>query len=94
MELYQGKLVSKDGTYTGSDSKDYGEKTAEQACMYLVTTDVDKYLVFFIDKIEDTQKPDNVGLYMLQIIKQSDRVEEFDWGGASTRRAGIYRPSV
>jgi hypothetical protein len=92
MGLYQGKVISKEPAYSGKGSKNNGEKTSELDCMYLVTTDKDKYLVFFIDKIVDTENPNNVGLYMLQIIKQSDREKEFDWGGDKTRKAGIYRP--
>lgn len=94
MSFYKGKLLKKDdGTHEGSDSNDYGVRTSELKCMYEVTTDADKYLVFFIDQIEDTGRPDKVGLYMLQIIKQSDREKYFDWGGKSSRCAGIWRPS-
>jgi hypothetical protein len=94
MKSYKGKMKSNDGTVTSTDSNDYGKKKGELDCMYLVTTDVDKYIVFFIDKIVDTKNHDNVGLYMLQIIKESDREKEFDWGGAKTKCAGIYRPKA
>lgn len=94
MEFYKGKIKSKDGTIPRKDSNNDGEKKSELDCMYIVTTDEDTYLVFFIDQIVDTKNPDNVGIYMLQIIKKSDRKNEFDWGGAKTKCAGIYRPDI
>ncbi|WP_024831823.1 DUF5104 domain-containing protein [Ruminiclostridium josui] len=92
MKFYKGKLVSKEGAYNASHSKGDGEKTITMKYFYMVTTDEDKFIVFFIDKVYDKKNPDNVGLYMLQIIKLSDREKEFDWGGDKTRCAGIYRP--
>ena len=61
--------------------------------LYTVTTEEDTYIVFFIDQLVDTKNTDNVGLYMLQIIKESNEEKEFDWGN-KTRCAGVYRPSV
>ncbi|WP_160680618.1 DUF5104 domain-containing protein [Clostridium sp. C8-1-8] len=92
MEFYKGKLESKELALKVNDSSNHGVDTSELKCFYTVTTDVDKYIVFFIDRIVDDKNPDNVGLYMLQIIKLSDRDKEFDWG-SKTRCAGIYRPS-
>ena len=63
-------------------------------CIYIVTMDEDTYIVFFIDQIVDTKNPDNVGIYMLQVIKESDREKEFDGGGDKTRCAGIYHPDT
>jgi hypothetical protein len=94
MNFYKGKIESKEGAQEGSGSKDYGEKTHELKCFYIITTEEDKYIVFFIENLVDTKNPDNVGLYMLQIIKESDRKKEFDWGGKKTKCAGIYRPQV
>lgn len=92
MKFYKGKFVSKEGSYIASHSKGDGEKTIEMSYFYRVTTDKDKFIVFFIDKVYDRKNPDNVGLYMLQIIKLSDEEKEFDWGGDETICAGIYRP--
>lgn len=95
MKFYKGKIISKDdgGGPVALDSKDDGERKSDLKCFYKVTTDEDKYIVFFIDQLVDTKNPDNVGLYMLQIIKESDRKNEFDWGG-KTKCAGIYRPTA
>ncbi|WP_160679953.1 DUF5104 domain-containing protein [Clostridium sp. C8-1-8] len=92
MEFYKGKIVSNERALEVSESTNHGVDTSELKCFYTVTTDVDKYIVFFIDRIVDDKNPDNVGLYMVQIIKLSDRDKEFDWG-SNTRCAGIYRPS-
>ncbi len=91
-QFYKGEIKSKDGTVVTSDSKDFGTRTKKLECNYTVVTDKDTYIVFFIDQVLDTKNPDNVGLYMLQIIKEADEEEEFDWGGEKTGCAGIYRP--
>lgn len=95
MEFYKGKMKSRDkGTIPSTDLVEDGEKKSELDCEYIVTTDEDTYIVFFIDQKVDTKNPDNVGLYMLQIIKESDEDKEFDWGGDKTKCAGIYRPDA
>lgn len=95
LKFYKGNLISKDDGDgpVALDSKDDGERTSELQCMYEVTTDEDKYIVFFIDQLVDTKNPDNIGLYMLQIIKDSNKEKEFDWGN-KTKCAGIYRSST
>ena len=90
MNFYKEKLKSMKGTQSGSGSNDHGKKTSELNGFYRVTTDNDKYIIFFVDNIKDTE---NVGLYMLQIIKESDREKYFDGGGDKTRCAGIFIPS-
>lgn len=93
MNFYEGDVTSIEGSRQGSDSKDEDQIKSELKCFYRVTTDKDKYIVFFIDQLVDTQNTDNVGLYMLQIIKLKDRDKYFDWG-SETKCAGIYRPST
>lgn len=95
MKFYKGKMKSRDeGTIPSTDLVEDGEKKRELDCKYEVTTDEDTYIVFFVYQRVDTKNPDNVGVYMLQIIKKSDEEKEFDWGGDKTRCAGIYRPSI
>ena len=93
MNLYNGKIKSKKFSYGESDKTDYGKREKELKALYTVETDQDTYIVFFIDKIKDTENSDNVGIYMLQIIKKSDEDNEFDWGN-KIRCAGIYRPDT
>ena len=92
INFYKGEIQSKDVALQVSDHNDSGEKTSEIKAFYTVETDEDTYIVFFIDKTVDIKDPNNVGLYMLQIIKESDRETQFDWGGSKTRCAGIYMP--
>ena len=93
MNFYKGKMISKDYALQRLDSNDYGKKTSELKCYYTVTTDADTYTVFFIDQLKNTEKLDNIGIYMIQIIKESERKKYFDWGGDKTRCAGIFIPS-
>ncbi|WP_310939130.1 DUF5104 domain-containing protein [Clostridium sp. SHJSY1] len=90
MNFYKGKFISKEGSLESSDSKNEGVIKSELKGFYRVTTDKDKYIVFFIDQLSDTENQDNVGLYMLQIIKLEDREKYFDFG-EKTKCPGIYR---
>jgi hypothetical protein len=91
LELYQGKLKSKDGAVVTSESTDQGEKEKELGCSYKVVTDEGNYSIYFIDKLVDTKNSDNVGLYTLEIIKESADDEFYYWG-SGTDRAGIILP--
>ncbi|MBU3075524.1 DUF5104 domain-containing protein [Clostridium estertheticum] len=95
MAFYKGKMKSRDeGTIPTKDLVEDGERKSELDCKYVVTTNKDRYIVFFIDQTVDTKNPDNVGIFMLQIIKESDRDKvKFDFGGKS-KCAGIYRPAT
>lgn len=93
MEFYKGKIKSKKIALEVTDYKNYGERTSELKVSCTVTTDEDTYIVFFIDQLVDKKNPDNVGLYMLQIIKKSNEEKEFDWG-TFKKCAGIYRPDT
>lgn len=93
MNFYKGKVESKDkGTVQTSELSEDGEKKTRLKCRYIINTDEESYLVFFIYQKVDTKDSDNVGVSMLQIIKQSDEDNEFDWGGSKTKCAGIYMP--
>jgi len=91
MDFYQGETTLIDGGCSTSESVDHGEKTIELNALYSVTTDKDEYLIFFIYDDVDTENPDNVGLYMLQIMKASEKEEQFDWVGKQYI-AGIWQP--
>lgn len=94
-DFYKGKMIkSENNGIARNDKINNGRKKSELDCMYIVTTDEDTYIVFFIDQVVDTENPDNIGIYMLQVIKESDKEKEFDGGGDKTRCAGIYRPDT
>lgn len=69
----------------------YGQNTKESKTIYNVYTKENEYLLFLLEYTIDTAHAENVGLFMLQIIKAEDRNSYFDWG-IDTRCAGVYRP--
>ena len=75
-----------------NESIDHGSRVKGSSSWYYVNTDKEKYLFFFKECIIDTKHPENVGVYMLQVIKAEDKEEQFDGGGPNTACAGIYRP--
>ena len=91
MDFFQGETTLIDGGCSTYESVDHGEKTIELDCMYWVTTDKDEYFILFVYDDVDTENPDNVGLYMLQIMKASEREEKYDWFGKQYI-AGIWQP--
>ena len=93
-EFMQGDVESWEPISRGSAGEhiNNGSRTKWSGSWYYVNTDNQKYLLFFTECVIDTDNPDNVGLYMLQLIKAEDRDTEFDGGGPNTRCAGIYMP--
>ena len=91
MDFFQGETTLIDGGCSTSESVDHGEKTIRLEGRYWVTTDKDEYFIFFVYDDVDTENPDNVGLYMLQIMKASEREEKYDWFGKQYI-AGIWQP--
>lgn len=91
-DFFQGKVLSwKHRGGAGDNDNAYGHKTKKYDSVYTVDTDKEKYFVFMMEYQVDTDHPDNVGLYMLQVIKAEDRDTQFDWGN-DTLCAGIYMP--
>lgn len=72
-------------------SAHYGERSSIISCYFEVTTDKDEYLIFMKICNIDTSDNDNIGLQMLQIIRQEDKIL-LDWGGPKTDCKGVYRP--
>lgn len=75
-----------------TESINHGNRTKKSSSWYYVNTGEQKYLFFFLECITDTDNPDNVGVYMLQVIKAEDKETQFDGGGPNTYCAGIYKP--
>ena len=60
---------------------------------YKVTTDQEEYLFIFIECLVDAEEPQNVGLYMLRVIRAEDKEREFSsWEGIEI--PGIYKPEI
>lgn len=92
-DFFQGKVIYREfGGATGGGEHSYGHVTEEYRSWYTVDTDKEKYFIFMVECTADTDHPDNVGLYMLQVIKAEDEDTQFD-GGRETLCAGIYMPT-
>ena len=97
----QGELVSwEEITGLGVDeSNDHGHVTKKVRTYFYINTDEQKYYIYLEDFPVDTDHPENVGLYLLLIVKAED--EDKVWDGEQkimyddrTRipRDGIYIP--
>ncbi|MDP4182424.1 MAG: DUF5104 domain-containing protein [Bacillota bacterium] len=97
----QGKINSwekLDGP-TVFESNDHGHVKKEVSSYYYVNTDKQKYFFLLRDYPVDTDHPDNVGLYMLLVVKAEDEKNIYDGdqkilydGKKKISHAGIYIP--
>jgi Domain of unknown function (DUF5104) len=92
MGFIKGKIISTDVGYKVEETNDHGDKTYTIKCKTMVDA-TGNYILFFTDIIEDTKDPDNVGLYMIQVLKEPYTKAEFDWG-TEIKCAGVYRPDI
>lgn len=93
-DFVQGNIESWETIVHGNayESINHGSRIKKSSSWYYVNTDKQKYLFFFLDNTIDTDHPENVGVYMLQVIKAEDKETQFDGGGLKTGCAGIYKP--
>lgn len=93
LEFIQGDIISWKAIVSGATDGvyNYGSRMTKSRSWYSVKTDKEEYLFFLLEYPEDTEHPDNVGLYMLQVIKMADKKAQFD-GGQKILCAGIYKP--
>ncbi|MCR6546226.1 DUF5104 domain-containing protein [Dehalobacterium formicoaceticum] len=87
------------GGPTVFDSNDNGHKKKEVSSYYYVNTDKERYFFLLDDCTVDTDQPDNVGLYLLLVVKAEDREKIYDGdqkiiydGYKRLTHAGIYIP--
>jgi len=80
-------------------SNDHGHKTKQINSYYFVNTDKQKYFFLLTDHSVDTDNPDNVGLYLLLVVKAEDEEKIYDGnqkilfdGNQDIERVGIYLP--
>lgn len=93
-ELFEGTVVYISEIYgpmTETEAYD-GKEISIITCYFEVTTDKDEYLIFLKICNIDSSDNKNIGLQMLQIIRQEDEDILFDWGGPKTDCKGVYRP--
>ena len=84
---------------TVSESINYGSVIKEVSSYYYINTDKQKYYFLLRDYPVDTEHHDNVGLYMLLVVKAEDREKIYDGdkkiifdGDKKLSHAGIYIP--
>lgn len=92
-DFVQGDIESWEKIVHGAtyDSINNGNRLKTSMSWYYVYTDKQTCLLFFEEFIIDTEHAENVGVYMLQVIKAEDKDTQFDFGGDATRCAGIYK---
>ena len=100
-EYIQGEITSweKSSGPSVSESNNYGHKKREVNSFYFLTTDTQKYFFLITDFPIDDDNPDNVGLYLLLVVKSEDREKIYDGdykilydGDNDIIRSGIYIP--
>lgn len=84
---------------TVCESSSDGIHLKEVSSYYSVSTTQDKYYFQLLDYPVDTENPDNVGLYMLLVVKDADSMKIYDGdlkiiydGSEKLSHAGIYLP--
>lgn len=101
LDFFQGEVESwkKSSGPTVFESNDRGHVKKEVSSYYYVNTDKQKYFFLLQDYPIDTDHPDNVGLYLLLVVKAEDREKIYDGsqkilfdGKKKISHAGIYIP--
>ena len=88
-DFFEGNIESWERDGFSSDGKiEYGKRYYLYRYGYNNTTDIDKYVFFFMDYVIDTFDKDNEGLYMLEVNKKNYRMKYDSW--QERMKAGIY----
>lgn len=79
-QFFQGTIETWERDSLAADrSIEYGKQSLMIRYGILISTDIDDYSLFIIDYNIDTINPDNEGIYMLEISKQSYDGEWDSW---------------
>lgn len=92
-ELFQGEDIAWE-LLTGpqvSETNDYGSKTKEVKTWYKVETERNTYIAFILEYTEDTEHPENLGVYALRIVKEEDKDTQMTYWQDMVI-PGIYMP--
>lgn len=90
--FFQGTVISWENIgNSGSVSKEGENRIESKKYFYVVTTDIDQYLFFFLEYTQDTVNSENIGLYMMQVVRYEDADSSCD-AGQDILCAGIYHP--
>ena len=100
-DFVQGEVDSweKSSGPSVSEESNYGHVKKVVSSYYYVNTDKQKYFFLLRDYPVDTDHPDNVGLYLLLVVKAEDEERIWDGdekiiydGNKKLSHAGIYLP--
>jgi hypothetical protein len=100
-DFFQGEVDSweKPSGPTVFESNDHGHKKKEVNSYYYLNTDKQKYFLLLRDYPVDTDHSDNVGLYLILLVKAEDEEKIYDGeqkilydGNKKLSHAGIYIP--
>jgi len=60
----------------------YGTEETNARHTYIITSGGNEYMFFLYEITANTENPDEVGLYMLQVFtpEEEERATQFDWG--------------
>ena len=90
-DIFQGTVESWERTgFSSETSSEYGKKSIMLLSWYTIITNEDKYYFFVVDYIKDDFKSNNIGVYMLQVMKYIDSENQPSW--QERLCAGIYKP--
>ncbi len=87
----QGDIESWVREAGGVSGSKYYNRLVTYRTRFKVTTDKETYIFLILEYPTDKDNPDNVGVYMLQVIKEEDKKTQFDFGFEIVC-PGIYRP--
>lgn len=91
-DFIKGDITSWEKIAGGTDeSVNKGKRNKKSRYWFTVTTEEEEYMFFLLEYPKDTEYPENVGMYMLQVIKAENRKTQFD-GGQKILCAGIWLP--
>lgn len=91
-EFFQGEIQKSEECFPATTKENnYGHIIKKSEWWTYVYTDKEKYVFIVIDFTEDTDHPDNIGLYTLRVIKAEDEDTEFERFD-KMEIPGIYRP--
>lgn len=86
INYYKGELKSSDGTISTDENLNGKNKKITIKADYTITTDVETYSLFFVEK-SNTENEDENGLYLFQFAKESEAEKV-----QGNLNAGIYVP--
>lgn len=86
ISYYKGELKSLDGTISTDENLNRKNKKITIKADYTITTDVETYSLFFVEK-SNTENEDENGVYLFQFAKESEAEKVQGY-----LNAGIYVP--